>query len=475
MRKLNWTDFDVLVVDDEVDNLDAFRFAFRKSFRLHYAGGADEALSMLAEVEPAVIVADQRMPHMSGIELLAEVKKRLPNCFAILLTAYADLEVLIAAVNSGSVDRYVQKPWDSKELTVILRQAIDTHATQVENARLREQLAQYTGYLERQQRDPLDFGQVVGGGAATQAVLARVEEVASTDSPVLIEGEAGLEKEVVARSIHVGSARDGRPFVSVTCAAFAEEALERELFGYARGTFEGAFQDRPGRVELAHGGTLYLHELAVLSPTAQARLLRLLTHGESERVGDTRASRANVRLVLSVTPTLAQAFAKQPLLPELASKLRVFPITLKPLRQRREDIRPLAEHFLGAYARRNARAATQMDAAALARLAAYDWPGNVRELENVVERAAILARGDIIGASQLSFQDPLDAAPVPAAAPAPAPAEGLNLGRKLHAIERGELVRALEKYGGNKAEVARVLGIHRTTLYYRLKKLGIDV
>jgi two-component system response regulator AtoC/two-component system response regulator HupR/HoxA len=469
MRDHDWQSYDVLVVDDEPDNLDAFRFAFRKSFKLDYAEGADAALSRLASVEPAVIVADQRMPKMSGIELLREAKSRYPDAYAILLTAYADLEVLIDAVNSGAVDRYVQKPWDSKEFTVILRQGIDAYVTRRENRRMREQLAQYAGYLERQQRDPIDFGQIIGDGAATKAVLARIEEVAPTDTPVLIEGEAGLEKDVLARAIHIGSAREDKPFISVTCAAFGrDDQLERELFGYRRGAFEGAFADRTGRTELADGGTLYLHEPTALSPAVQARLVTLLNQSETERLGETMPRRVDVRLVVSVTPSLAEL---GDILPELRSRLAVFPIRLMPLRERREDIGELAGHFLRKYAARNARAARQMSAAAVARLLAYDWPGNVRELENVVERAAILARGEIIEPSHLLFQEQPGGEPAAAASPAPG---GLTLSSRLDAIERRELLAALEKFSGNKAEVARALGIHRTTLYYRLKKLGID-
>ncbi len=469
MRDLDWTSFDVLVVDDEPDNLDAFRFAFRKSFRLHYASGGEEALMTLATLEPAVIVADQRMPGMSGIELLREAKSRYPNTYAILLTAYADLDVLIDAVNSGAVDRYVPKPWDSKEFTVILRQGIASHVTLDENRKLREQVAQYAGYLDKQQLDPIDFGQIIGKGPSTQAVLDRVEEVAPTASPVLIEGEAGLEKDVLARAIHIGSRREDKPFVSVTCAAFPDDGLERELFGYRPGAFEGAFTERAGRTELADGGTLYLHEATSLSPSLQARLLSLLTRGETERIGDTSPRRVDVRLLLSVTPSLAELGE---ILPELSSRLSVFPIRLKALRERGEDIRELAEHFLRKYAQRNARAATEMSAAAVARLESYAWPGNVRELENVVERAAILARGDVIEPEHLLFQE--RAADAERASAPPVAGKGLTLSSRLDAIERHELLAALEKFGGNKAEVARALGIHRTTLYYRLKKLGIE-
>ncbi|MBI4703642.1 MAG: sigma-54-dependent Fis family transcriptional regulator [Deltaproteobacteria bacterium] len=453
------TELDVPVVDDE------------------------EALGMLSRLDPALVVADQRMPGMSGIELLREAKRRCPDAYAILLTAYADLDVLIDALNSGAVDRYVQKPWDSKEFAAIMRQGIKTFATVRENRRLREQLAQYAGYLEKQQRDPIDFGEIVAGGEATRVVLDRVAALGPTDSPVLIEGEPGLEKPVVARAIHVGSAREGRPFVSVTCAAFAGEALERELFGWAAGSFEGALRDRAGRFELADGGTLYLHEPALLSLSVQARLLRALGEGQVERVGETLARRVDVRLIVAVTPDLAAVLAAEEAVPDLVSRLQICPIRLLPLRGRREDIRPLAEHFLRKYAQRNARAATAIAADALARLEAYDWPGNVRELENAVERAAILARGDVIDAAHLSFGDRPTAGGSPAAARAvgrsPGPADrgapdGLSLDGRLDAIERRELLAALEQHGGNKAEVARALGIHRTTLYYRLKRLGIE-
>ena len=404
MRDLDWRSFDVLVVDDEEDNLDAFRFAFRKSFSLHYALGGQAALDMLGRLDPAVIVSDQRMPGMSGIELLRRAKAQRPDTVGILLTAYADMAVLIDAVNSGAVERYVQKPWDSKELTVILRQAISSFATVRENKKLREQLALYAGYLEREQRDPIDFGELGGESAGMREVMERVGEVAPTSTHVAVEGEPGSEMEIVARAIHVGSPREERPFVKITCAAFRGDALERELFGWRRGAFDGAFDDRPGRFELAHGGTAYLDEPASLSPSLQARLLRLLTTGEVERVGATEPIAVDVRLVAGWSPSFEGAWpAAGGILPELASRLSVFPIRLPPLRDRRGDVRSLAEHFLRKYARRNARAATSLSGEAVAKLEGYGWPGNIRELENVIERAAILSRGDVIHADHLAF------------------------------------------------------------------------
>jgi DNA-binding NtrC family response regulator len=303
--------------------------------------------------------------------------------------------------------------------------------------------------------------------------------VASTGTHVLIEGEAGTEREVVARAIHVGSPREERPFVKVTCAAFRGDAKERELFGWTRGAFDGAFTERPGRIELAHGGTIYLEEPEVLSPTLQARLLRVLVEGEAERVGATRSAPVDVRVLLGVSPRAAAAWADGGLLPELASRLSVFPLRVPPLRERPEDVAPLAEHFLRKYARKNPRAATSLSPEALDKLTSYAWPGNVRELENAIERAAILARGDVIQPAHLAFASP-PRAPLPQPSPPPVaaleePHAPKDLDSELDAIERRELLAAIERCAGNKAEVARSLGVRRTTLYYRLKRLGIEV
>ena len=484
MRDLDFRKFDILVVDDEEDNLDAFRFSFRRSFTLHYALGGEAALAELRTLDPAVIVSDQRMPGMSGIELLERAKQLRPDVVGILLTAYADLDVLVHAVNSGAVDRYMQKPWDSKELAIVLRQAITSFATVRENKRLRDQLALYTGYLEREQRDPIDFGELTGESALMKDVSARIAEVSPTASPVLIEGETGSEKEVIARAIHVGSPREEMPFVKVTCAAFRGDALERELFGHTRGSFDGAFTDRAGRFELAHRGTIFLDDPHNLPPSAQARLLRVLNDREVERVGGTEPIPVDVRVVVALTPTMSETWTHEGVLPDLTTRLSVFPIQIAPLRRRKEDIRPLAEHFLRKYARRNARAATSLSPEAVNKLLAYDFPGNVRELENVIERAAILSRGDVIQPDHLAFAPKSVATPprgsrislsdITDATPTDPPAAPRDLDERLEDIERTELLLALARAGGNKAEMARQLGIQRTTLYYRLKKLGIE-
>ncbi len=474
-------DFDVVVVDDDQDNLDAFRFAFRKSFRLHYALGGGPALELLDRLDAAVVVSDQRMPGMSGVEFLRAAKARRPDVIGILLTAYADLPVLVEALNSGAVDRYLQKPWDSKELAFVLKQSIRSFATVRENRRLREQLAHYAGYLEREHRDPLDYGELAGESEAMHAVGRRVVEAAESRSPVLLVAEPGSEHEVVARAIHASSPRDGRPFVRVTCAAFPGPALERELFGWRKGAFPEAYGDRAGRTELADGGTLFLDAPTPPSRELQARLLRLVDEGRSERVGSTDAHEVDVRLVLSLPAPVDRVWDPERVLPELAARLDVIRIELPPLRERRDDIVPLARHFLRKYAQRNARAAFALSSGAEHALLGYDFPGNARELENVIERAAVLARGDVIGPEHLAFRapEPLDSVDQAPRADevgdpfAASHARG-DLPTRLDDLERRELLAALERCGGNKAEVARSLGLQRTTLYYRLKRLGIE-
>jgi two-component system, NtrC family, response regulator AtoC len=475
MEDLDYQNFHVLVVDDESDNLDAFRFSFRKAFRISYAESGPSALDLLDRLDAAVIVSDQRMPKMNGIDFLRRAKERRPDVFAVLLTAYADLAVLADALNSGAVDRYIQKPWDSKELTAIIRQGIRNFATVRENKRLREQIAQYAGYLEREQRDPIDYGVLTGESEAMKLVARQIDQIAPSASPVLLEAPLGSEQEIVARAIHVGSPREERPFVRVTCPAFPGDALERELFGYRRGAFPQAFGDRAGRVELADGGTLFLESMTAPPPALQSRLLRLLDEGVTERVGSTDGQRVDVRLIVSTT----EAWGSQEVLPQLLSRLDVVTIRLPPLSSRREDIPTLAVHYLRKYARRNPRAASRLSEAALEVLRRADLPGNARELENVIERAAVLAPGEEIQPEHLAFRagryvtaPPQAELELSRSTSKTEPSQALPA--RLDEVERRELLAALERCAGNKAEVARLLGIQRTTLYYRLKRLGID-
>ena len=373
-----------------------------RSFTLHYALGGQAALDELERIDPAVIVSDQRMPGMSGIEFLKRAKERRPDTVGILLTAYADLAVLIDAVNSGAVDRYVQKPWDSKELTVILRQAISSFATVRENRRLREQLAHYAGYLEREQRDPIDFGEIAGEAAGDEGGRPRASPMGA---PTVVAGahrgrSTAPRKRSWRAPIHVGSPREERPFVKVTCAAFRGDALERELFGWQRGAFDGAFDDRAGRFELAHGGTHLPRRAArPLARRSRRRLLRALERGEVERVGATEPIAVDVRVVVSLSPGLEEACAGRRA--PARARLAALGVSDPPARRCASARATCAcsPSISCASTRGGTRARRRRSRPRrVAKLEAYAWPGNVRELENVIERAAILSRGDVIHA-----------------------------------------------------------------------------
>jgi Nif-specific regulatory protein len=488
--------YPVLVVDDEQDNLDAFRFNFKKGFDLHTVQSGAEALALLETLDPAVIVSDQRMPKLTGVELLRQAASLRPDAIGIILTAYTDVDVLIEALNLGHVHRYLTKPWDSREMKAVLRQAIERFHLGRENRRLGEQLRQYAGYLEYQAHSAFDFGAIVGGSPALRTVLERVEQVATTTATVLLRGETGTGKEMVARAIHLCSERAERPFVAVNCAALPAELLESELFGHEKGSFTGAIAQRKGRFELADGGSLFLDEVGDLPMAVQVKLLRVLQEREFERVGGSGTIKVDVRLISATNRDLEALVGSGQFRQDLYYRLNVFPIALPPLRERGDDVLLLAEHFLERFSRENRRPPLELAPDARAALAAYAFPGNVRELQNVLERAAIMARSGTIGAADLDFGPRAIAASRPAPASAPAasapaspaaplrfdgrgsygadPAAPAPLRARLHEEERQAILRAIEASGCNIAAAARALGINRSTLYFRIKKFGLD-
>ena len=473
---LDLAKYPVLVVDDESDNLDAFRFNFGRTFKLLLAGSGEEALALARAEDVAVIVTDQRMPRMTGLDLLKAAREIRPDAVGIIVTAFTDVDVLIESINLGRIYRYVTKPWDSKEVRGVLTHAIERFALLRENRRLEEQLSAYVGMLSKEAHSAFSFGAIVGESPALRDVLARVEQVAQTSSTVLLRGETGTGKEMVARAIHINSARESRPFVRVNCAALAPGVLESELFGHEKGAFTGAVARRLGRFELADGGTLFLDEVGDLPLDVQVKLLRVLQEREFERVGGAETVKVDVRIVSATHRDLEQQIANGTFREDLYYRLNVFPIRLPPLRDRPSDIPHLAEHFLQKYAPGAGKAVRGIDASATAALCAYPWPGNVRELENVVERALILARGPEITGADLEFTrraPPAGAAATPARGGA-ADSGGRPLGERLHEQERAAIVASIDAAQGNIAHAARALGINRSTLYYRLRKHGLE-
>ncbi len=488
--------YPILIVDDEQDNLDAFRFNFRKVFEIVTANSGAEALEILAQKDIAVVVTDQRMPKMTGVELLREVKLRKPEVVGLILTAFTDVDVLIEAINLGQVYRYITKPWDAKEVRGVLQYALERFQLTRDNSRLAAQLAEYTGYLNQQLHGEFDFGNIIGSSAALNEVLQKVEQVASTYSTVLLRGETGTGKELVAHAIHINSPREEKPFVRVNCAALAPGILESELFGHEKGSFTGAMQRRPGRFELADGGTLFLDEVGDLPMDVQIKLLRTLQEREFERVGGSETIKVDVRVVSATNRNLEKMIEDGEFREDLYYRLNVFPINLPPLRDRLDDLPVLTSHFIAKFARSMGVKASGIAAEALGRLREYNWPGNVRELENIIERAMILARGNELTSSHLDFGRRGNAPGAPASAGggggsgpialpttaqmAPTPAagstgdDGKSLSERLQDSERKEIMTAVEKSRGNIASAARTLGINRSTLYYRLRKHGLE-
>jgi two-component system, NtrC family, response regulator AtoC len=470
--------FPILVVDDEPDNLDAFRFNFKRVFKIHTAGSGDEGLAVLREHDVAVIVTDQRMPRMTGLEFLKAARDARPEAVPIILTAFTDVDVLIESINLGHVYRYITKPWDAKEVKGVLTQAIERYHLLRENRRLTERLEQYAGYLSQEMHGEFDFGQIIGDAPTLREVLQKVEQVAPTHSTVLLRGETGTGKELVAHAIHINSPREKKPFVRVNCAALAPGVLESELFGHEKGAFTGAQGRRPGRFELADGGTLFLDECGDLPMEVQVKLLRVLQEREFERVGGAETLKVDVRVVSATHRDLETLISEGKFREDLYYRLNVFPITLPPLRDRQEDLPKLVEHFVSKFNRVTGKAVRGFDAGALAALQQYSWPGNVRELENVVERAIIVCRGNEVTAADLDFgrrvQSAAMSAPSPAAMPSVLPAGGKPLQARLQEQEKNEIVAAIDRNQGNIAGAARALGINRSTLYYRLRKHGLE-
>jgi DNA-binding NtrC family response regulator len=439
----------VLVVDDEA------KFGLLVGDALRDAGhevavlsSGTAAVAELAAHAWDVVVTDLKMAPVDGLAVLSAAKETSPDTDVVLMTAHGTVETAVAAMHQGAYD-FVTKPFSLDELVLLLERVAERRSLRSENAALKQQLSSD----ER-------FSTMVGESAPLERVRELVAKVAPSDATVLVLGESGVGKELVARLIHRQGPRAGRPFSVMHAAALPENLLESELFGYEKGAFTGAAGRKPGRLELADGGTLFLDEIGEIPAAFQVKLLRFLQEKTFVRLGGTRTIKVECRIIAATNRDLAQAVRERSFREDLYYRLSVFPISVPPLRERRVDIAPLARHILVrlGYSR-------ELDETVIPLLAAHEWPGNVRELENVLERALILAAGDAVGPRHIQLPEPVLAR---SAADDPIPGS-------LPGMERQMLEDALEKAGGNKARAARALGITRRMLYTKLRKFGLAV
>ena len=454
----------VLIVDDEAYVRDSLATLLgRRGYDVRTAGGAEEALKTGSLDGVDAVVTDLKMPGEDGTALLrrlAEVEPRLP---VVVLTGHGTVPSAVECLKLGAAD-YLLKPVDPDELVVVLERAVGRRGLERELEFLRSAGAgRGDGHGDGRGDDHLP--RPLGDSEAWRQVLAMAEMVAPTDTAVLLLGESGTGKEEVAKHIHRLSRRASAPFVPVNCAAIPTELFESEFFGHKRGSFTGALDDREGRFKVAHRGTLFLDEVNSLPAVAQAKVLRVLQDGRFERVGDSRATAVDVRLISASNSDLSGEVEARRFRADLFYRINVMTIHLPPLRERREDVPVLAEAFLRELAAQLGKPVRSISRDALAALQGYDWPGNVRELRNVLERGVVLEPGDTLRAASL----PADLVRATRAGP------DLNLRASLQAEERRLLENALERAGGIRRRAAEMLGIDERNMSYFLKKHGLDV
>jgi len=442
----------LLIVDDEDEERDATRRIFRNEpYEILTASNGKEALEILAEKPVAVLLTDLKMPEMDGQELLKRAKELRPEVQVVVLTGYGTVAGAVEAMHAGATD-FLEKPLDVATARVRVRKALEKFELLTQNAALREQVEDLYG-LEN----------MVGSSPAMQEVYRKVRRVAPTNTTVLILGESGTGKELVARAIHALSPRRNKRFLPFNCAAVTRELVESELFGYTRGAFTGAVRDKPGYFEEANGGTLFLDEIGEMTLEAQAKLLRVLEDRQIIPVGSVRPISVDVRILAATNRNLRERVQEHQFREDLYHRLMVFPIELPPLRERREDIPALAEHFLRQAVREHGLPPMRWEADALDALQSYDWEGNVRELRNLVQRLVLTVDGTTIRRADLPeyVRNPKKRDDV------------FHEGLSMENLEREAILRALATTGGNKTQAAKLLGIGLRTLYRKLEAYGL--
>ena len=448
----------LLLLDDEEKILKALGRALRDAgHAVVETTSPRQAQRLLAEQSFDVLLVDNMMPELSGLDVIRELVANTPEGERpqiLMMTAHATVESAIEAMKLGALD-YLQKPFEIDELLVVMRRALD-------HQRLRSEYR----YLVNERDEQFDHYGIIAGSRVMQEVIRRAELVAETKSTVLISGETGTGKELVARAIHDRSAQRDMPLIKVNCAAIPETLLESELFGHVRGAFTGATATKKGKFALADGGTIFLDEIGTMTPTLQSKLLRVLQEREIEPLGSERTEKIDVRVIAATNRDLRQMVSDGKFQEDLFYRLNVIPIEIPPLRERRDDIPALVEHFVHKHAQRTGRRVERIDEGVLAALQQYDWPGNVRELENTIERAVVLSPGPVVTARAVSVLSP--------ATPQATGLPSLKLRQNIEWVERETIRRALESSGGVKKDAAELMGISQRALSYYLAKYRLD-
>ncbi len=442
----------ILVIEDEEKLQRVIELHLQTSgFDVDKAASAEEALRLAEHAD--VILTDLKLPGMDGLELLSLLRRQNSQTPVIVMTAYGTVESAVEAMKAGAVD-FLLKPFSLDHLTTVIRKALEMRALRDENRSLREELGKrYT------------FDNVIGRSPAMQEIFATILRVAPARATVLLAGESGVGKDLIARVIHSHSPRRDRPFVKINCTAIPENLMESELFGYEKGAFTGAVTSKPGKFEQADTGTVFLDEIGDVPPSIQVKLLRVLQEREFERLGSNKTRHIDVRIIAATNQDLRAALEQGTFREDLYYRLNVVPINIPPLRERKEDIPFLAEHFVRKLAPEVGSRVEAITEAAIQKLLNYHWPGNVRELENVIERSLVLCSGTKLDAADIRL-DPGERRK----ASVPFLPEGMTLEQYEQALIR----EALERAGGNKSQAARLLGLTRNAFRYRLAQMGIE-
>ena len=465
--------YELLLVDDEQANLQKLQRTFMEQYAVHLAQSGEEALQILQKAPIDAIITDQKMPNMTGIEFLELSQKTYPNLVRIVLTGFTEVDDLIAAINTGKVHKYITKPWEPEDLRLAVQDALEKLELVRENERLATELKSANEKLQneniilRQEVEKQVYSKsIIYGSPEMENILRLLRRVTGTETTVLIQGETGTGKELVARFIHRESNRRDQIFIPVNCGAIPKDLVESEFFGHSRGAFTGAIQEKKGYFEMANGGTIFLDEIGEAPPELQIKLLRVIQESEIMPVGYHQPKKVDVRILASTNRDLKAEVSANRFRQDLFFRINVFSITIPPLRERKKDILPLAEFFLQQFSRKLNRKFGNFDEETKDLLLDYSWPGNVRELQNEIERLVLLSEtGKDIGPELLS--DHIRQRHRPSLL------SNGNLKSAVRELEEEMIRDALARFEENKSRTARALGISRQSLLEKLRRMGI--